>query len=128
LQTTGIGIDEGLIRYGDYSSEAGYANMQQLLAASPDIDGVFACSDLMAIGAMEAIREQNRSVPDDIAVVGFDDITLASYCSPPLTTIRQDLAKSGNVLVRNLMQYLQDGIITHTILPVELVVRKSTRP
>jgi DNA-binding LacI/PurR family transcriptional regulator len=128
LQATGIGVDANLVRYGDYTSEAGYAHMQELLAASPDIDGVFSCSDSMAIGAMEAIREQGRRVPDDIAVVGFDDITLASYCSPPLTTIRQNLVKSGDMLVRNLMQYLQDGIITRTILPVELVIRKSTRP
>jgi DNA-binding LacI/PurR family transcriptional regulator len=81
----------------------------------------------MAIGAMEAIRERGRRVPDDVAVVGFDDIQLAAYCSPPLTTVRQNLLKAGEALVRNLMQYLQDGIITRTILPVELVVRKSTR-
>jgi DNA-binding LacI/PurR family transcriptional regulator len=82
----------------------------------------------MAIGAMEALRESGRHVPDDISVVGFDDIQLATYCSPPLTTIRQALGKAGEALVNNLMQYLKDNIITRTILPVELVVRKSSDP
>jgi DNA-binding LacI/PurR family transcriptional regulator len=127
LQKGGVEVNPVLINYGDYTSEAGYAQMRDLLEQVPDIDGVFACSDLMAIGAMEAIRERGRRVPDDVAVVGFDDIQLAAYCSPPLTTVRQNLLKAGEALVRNLMQYLQDGIITRTILPVELVVRKSTQ-
>lgn len=127
LQKAGIEVNLALVSYGDYTGEAGYAQMRDLLAQVPEIDGVFACSDLMAIGAMEAIRERGRRVPDDVAVVGFDDIQLAAYCSPPLTTVRQNLLKAGEALVRNLMQYLQDGIITRTILPVELVVRKSTR-
>ena len=126
LQKSGIGSDPALVSYGDYTSESGYAQMRRLLEQVSDLDGVFACSDVMAIGAMEAIREHGRSVPDDVAVVGFDDIQLAAYCSPPLTTIRQNLLKGGEVLVQNLMQYLQDGIITRTILPVELVTRKST--
>ncbi len=127
LQQAGIGSDPMLVSYGDYTSEAGYAQMRTLLEQTSDIDGVFACSDLMAIGAMEAIREHGRSVPDDVAVVGFDDIQLAAYCSPPLTTVRQNLFKAGEILVRNLMQHLQDGIITRSILPVDLIVRKSTR-
>jgi len=128
LENAGVGVDPALVSYGDYTSEAGYAQMRDLLEQVPDVDGVFACSDLMAIGAMEAIRERDRRVPNDVAVVGFDDIQLAAYCSPPLTTVRQNLLKGGEALVRNLMQYLQDGIITRTILPVELVIRKSTRP
>jgi DNA-binding LacI/PurR family transcriptional regulator len=126
LREAGCDVDPALVSYGDYTGEAGYAQMRDLLEQSSDIDGVFACSDLMAIGAMEAIREQGRRVPEDVAVVGFDDIQLAAYCSPPLTTIRQNLLTAGQALVRNLMQFLQDGFVTHTILPVELVVRKSS--
>jgi DNA-binding LacI/PurR family transcriptional regulator len=128
LQEAGRQVDSSLVSYGDYSSQSGYQNMQKLLAQAPDVDGVFACSDLMAIGAMEAVRESGRHVPGDISVVGFDDIQLATYCSPPLTTIRQALGKAGKALVNNLMQYLKDTIITRTILPVELVVRKSSDP
>jgi DNA-binding LacI/PurR family transcriptional regulator len=128
LQEAGHQVNSSLVIYGDYSSQSGYQSMQKLLAQVPEIDGVFACSDLMAIGAMEALRENGRHVPGEISVVGFDDISLAAYCSPPLTTIRQNLSKAGEALVRNLVQYLKDRIITRTILPVELVVRKSSDP
>ena len=102
--------------------------MQKLLLQAPDLDAVFACSDLMAIGAMEALRESGRHVPQDISVVGFDDIAPASHCSPPLTTIRQNAYKMGEVLIHNLVQYLKDTITTTAILPVELIVRKSSDP
>jgi DNA-binding LacI/PurR family transcriptional regulator len=126
LQEAGIAFDPKLVSYGDYSSKAGYGMMKSLLEQTPEIDGAFACSDLIAIGAMEALREKGRRVPYDTAVVGFDDIPLAEHCSPPLTTIRQNILKAGEVTVRHLMQFLEDGIITRTILPVELVIRKST--
>jgi DNA-binding LacI/PurR family transcriptional regulator len=128
LQEAGYAIGSVLVVYGDYTCCSGYENMQKLLTQAPELDGVFVCSDLMAIGAMEALREYGRRVPEDVSVVGFDDIPLAEYCSPPLTTIRQNISKAGEVLVRNLIQYLQDGIFTRTILPVELVVRKSSDP
>lgn len=80
----------------------------------------------MAIGALEALREEGKRVPENVAVIGYDDIPLATYCSPPLTAIRQNITKTGRILVHNLMQYLQDHLITKTILPVELVVRKSS--
>ena len=128
LQEASRSIDAALVTYGDYTSRSGYEHMQKLLAQSPKLDGVFVCSDLMAIGAMEALRECGRRVPEDVSVVGFDDVPLAAHCSPPLTTIRQNLPKAGEALVRNLTQYLQDRIITRTILPVELVVRKSSDP
>ena len=127
LQEAGFAFDPRIVSYGDYSSKAGYGMTKKLLEQAPQIDALFACSDLIAIGAMEALREKGRRVPQDVAVVGFDDIPLAEHCSPPLTTIRQNILKAGEVMVRNLMQFLEDGIITRTILPVELVVRKSTR-
>jgi DNA-binding LacI/PurR family transcriptional regulator len=128
LQKGNRALDPALVKYGDYTSQSGYDSMKAILANTPDVDGVFACSDLMAIGAMEAIRESGRQVAADVSVVGFDDVPLAAYCSPPLTTIRQPLAKAGETLVQNLVQYLQDKIITRAILPVELVVRKSSLP
>jgi DNA-binding LacI/PurR family transcriptional regulator len=128
LREAGHTLVRSLVTYGDYTSQSGYERMQKLLTQAPDLDAVFVCSDLMALGAMEALRESGRHVPEEISVVGFDDIPLAAYCSPPLTTIRQHISKAGEVLVHNLLQYVRDKIITTTILPVELVVRKSSDP
>lgn len=128
LQKSNLPVDPALVKYGDYTSQSGYDSMKAILTSTKDVDGVFACSDLMAIGAMEAIRESGRQVAVDVSVVGFDDVPLAAYCSPPVTTIRQPLSKAGETLVHNLVQYLKDKTITRTILPVELVVRKSSDP
>lgn len=128
LEKFGLCLEASQITHGDYSSRSGYLRMQKLLDQAPDLDGVFCCSDFLAIGAMEALREKGRNVPQEISVVGFDDISLSAYCSPPLTTIRQHLLKAGETLVRNLIQFLSDGTVTRTILPVELIVRKSSDP
>jgi DNA-binding LacI/PurR family transcriptional regulator len=127
LREHGYAIDPALVTYGDYTHESGYEAMQRLLQQVPALDAVFANSDVMAVGAMEALGETGRNVPKDVSVVGYDD-TIGAHCNPPLTTIRQDIAKLGRVLVHNLMQHLEDGIITTTVLPVELVVRKSSDP
>ena len=126
LQKAGLPLDPALVSYGSYSSSSGYNRMTDLLAQNHDIDAVFACSDLIAFGAISAIRESGRCVPHDISVVGFDDIPLTEHSDPPLTTISQNISKAGEILVHNLMQYLTDGIISHTVLPVKLVERKST--
>jgi DNA-binding LacI/PurR family transcriptional regulator len=128
LQEAGHAADRSLCVYGDYTRRSGYEGMQKLLVQAPDLDAVFVCSDLMAIGAMEALRESGRHVPQDISIVGFDDIAPASCCSPPLTTIRQNAYKIGEMLIHNLVQYLKDTITTTAIVPVELIVRKSSDP
>jgi DNA-binding LacI/PurR family transcriptional regulator len=125
LERSGFETDAALIDFGDYASQSGNRMMGGMLEKNPDIDAVFACSDLMAIGAMEAVRKSGRRVGRDVAVVGFDDIPMAAYCSPPLTTIAQDIIKIGEILVHNLMRYLEDGVISKAILPVRLVVRES---
>lgn len=125
LREAGRKEDRSLVVFGDYTSQSGNGMMTRLLEKNPDIDAVCACSDLMAIGAMEAIRKSGRSVGTDVAVVGFDDIPMAAYCSPPLTTIAQDIIKIGEILIHNLVRYLQDGAISKTIVPVRLVVRES---
>jgi alanine racemase len=99
--------------------------MKQLLVQAPDLDAVFVNSDLMAIAAIEAIREQGYRVPKDIAVVGYDDLSIAEYSNPPLTTIRQNIPMAGKLLAQNLIQYLQTGMVTNVSIPVELTVRKS---
>jgi DNA-binding LacI/PurR family transcriptional regulator len=83
---------------GDWSPDSGYQH-GQILAVIPDVTAVFVASDEMAFGVIRALRERGRSVPDDVSIVGVDDIALAAYCSPPLTTVRQDLYRSAAAAV-----------------------------
>lgn len=125
LQNTGRNVDPNLLAYGDYSYVSGIDSMQRLMDQSPDLDAVFANSDLMAIGAINAIQNRGKRVPEDIAVIGYDDLPIAMYNNLPLTTIRQNIPLAGKLLAQNLIQYIQTGVITNVTLPVELVIRKS---
>ena len=100
--------------------------MKRLLKKSADIDAVFVNSDLMAIAAMDTIREHGKRVPEDIAVVGYDNLSITEHSNPPLTTISQNIPLAGKLLAQNLVQYLQSGMATNVTTPVELIVRKST--
>jgi DNA-binding LacI/PurR family transcriptional regulator len=106
--------------------------MRELLATNPDLTAVFAYNDLMAIGAIRAIRSAGRQVPDDVSVVGFDDVDLAAYVDPPLTTIAQSTAEMGRWAFERLARLLAapdgDGGDEIVRLPVKLVVRASTGP
>lgn len=126
LRAAGYTLDAALVAYGDYSSESGDETMRRLLKQAPDLDAVFVNSDLMAIAALGVLRELGRRVPEEVAVVGYDDIPLAAHCGPPLTTIRQNIQEAGRLLAHNLVQYLETGIITNVTMPVELVVRESS--
>ncbi|WP_035702146.1 LacI family DNA-binding transcriptional regulator, partial [Glycomyces tenuis] len=111
---------------GDFTAPSGVEAMRQLLADEPDLDAVFVASDLMAHGALTALRESGRTVPGDVAVIGFDDIALASYCEPPLTTVRQPITEIGRTLARHMLRLLGgEEVEPSTILPTELVVRES---
>ncbi len=125
LRESGRRADPALIAYGDFSNTSGAVAMRQLLGQAPDLDAVFVNSDLMALEAMEVIREQGRRVPEDVAVVGYDDLSIAQHSNPPLTTIRQNIPLAGKLLAQNLIQYLQAGVVTNVSIPVELIVRKS---
>jgi DNA-binding LacI/PurR family transcriptional regulator len=125
LKEAGKGNDSALIAYGDFSNTSGAEAMKKLLEQAPDLDAIFVNSDLMAIAAMDVIREEGRRVPDDIAVVGYDDLSIAEHSNPPLTTIRQNIPMAGKLLAQNLIQYLQTGVVTNMSIPVELIVRKS---
>jgi len=125
LRNAAIPVDPDLVAYADYSDISAAAIMRQLLERAPDLDAVFVNSDLMALAAMRAIREHGRRVPDDIAIVGYDDISLARYSDPPLTTIRQNGPLAGRLLAQNLIQHLQTGVVTSVTIPAELVERGS---
>jgi DNA-binding LacI/PurR family transcriptional regulator len=125
LRKAGREIDPTFIAYGDFSNTSGAAVMKELLEQAPELDAVFVNGDLMAIAAMDVIREKGRQVPDDIAVVGYDNLSIAEHSNPPLTTIRQNIPMAGKLLAQNLIQYLQTGVVTNVSIPVELIVRKS---
>ena len=127
LSNAGIALDPALIVYGDYSSPSGSKLAHKLIEQAPDLDSIFANSDLMAIGAINELLEMGYRVPDDIAVVGYDDLSLAQYSHPPLTTVRQNIPEAGRMLVTNLINYLETGIVTNVSIPVNLIVRKSTQ-
>jgi DNA-binding LacI/PurR family transcriptional regulator len=109
---------------GDFSIAGGQAAMSRLLQADPHIDAVFAASDLTALGAMQAITERGLSIPDDIAVVGFDDIPEAGRAQPALTTVRQPIEDLGRAMARTLLRRIHGTDATRvTVLPVEIVAR-----
>jgi len=127
LREAGIDPDPALVEHVGWTPSKGAADagMVRLLESAPDLDAVFANSDLIAIAALDALRSAGRSVPDDVAVVGYDDVALARHTNPPLTTIRQNGLLAGKLLAQNLIQHLQTGIVTDVSIPAELVVRES---
>ena len=108
------------------TEEAGYAACRALLDRSADFDAIFAASDLIAMGAMRALAEAGRRVPQDVKIVGFDDIPAASVTNPPLTTIVQDLKGAGELLVETLMARIEERDPPPPTLPTRLVARGST--
>ncbi|MEV4753397.1 LacI family DNA-binding transcriptional regulator [Streptosporangium amethystogenes] len=112
-----------IVAVGDFTRESGTSAMRQLLADDPELDAVFVANDLMALGALTALRQAGRQVPGDVAVVGFDDIPAASYTEPPLTTVRQPTVEMGRRLARMVLDLEEKAQV---MLPTELVVRGST--
>jgi LacI family transcriptional regulator len=118
-------IDEALIVEGDFSELGGYAAMQRLIPHQPD--AVFVASDTMAFGALRALREAGLSVPDDVAVLGFDDLPTSALSDPPLTTVRQPIRRVGAQAVEILIDILANGPEPprRITLSTELVIRSS---
>jgi LacI family transcriptional regulator len=129
LQAAGIAVEEELIAKGDFQHEGGYRAVQQLLSLEQPPTAIFACNDLMAVGALCAIHEANLRVPQDFSVIGYDNIPLASYTVPRLTTIAQPGRLIGQMAVEQLVGRLQNSGVDarHRMLPVSLVERDSCR-
>jgi len=127
LERATLSFDEGLVRYGDFREESGRVAMKQLLDLPEPPTAVFVASDLVAFGALVAIRQRGLIVPDDVALVGFDDVRLAHYVDPPLTTMRLPAYELGYKAATLLTQLIggetaeEQGILLQT----ELVVRQS---
>jgi DNA-binding LacI/PurR family transcriptional regulator len=115
-----------IVAVGDFTRESGETAMRQLLEDDPGLDAVFVASDLMALGALRALAQAGRRVPEDVAVVGFDDFELARYTDPQLTTIRQPIVELGRTLARQLLRLVAGAAIESAlVLPTSLVVRDS---
>lgn len=128
LEAHGIPVDPGLIAHASFTRRSGYLAMKEFLVRSVDFDAVFAGNDNSAEGALQAMREAGIRVPDDVALVGFDDVPTAQQLDPQLTTVHQDVAERG-ALATNLLLDIIEGKVTEPqqiILATRLVIRRST--
>jgi DNA-binding LacI/PurR family transcriptional regulator len=128
MEQAGLAVDPQLVVEADFTHEGGARAMRDLLAARPDIDGLFAASDPMAAGALSEILAAGRLVPDDVAVVGYDDSPIAAATRPPLTSVRQPIEEMGREMARLLIEAIERGERTtrRIVLATELVLRAST--
>jgi LacI family transcriptional regulator len=127
LMLAGITPDQNLVRYGNFEPDSGYKAMRELLHVDPLPTAVFGMNDMMAIGAMSAIQEAGLRVPEDIAVVGFDDDRFAAFTNPPLTTVREsqrELGQQAGELLIEIMNGIEPSQ-PHLLLPTQMVIRKS---
>lgn len=131
LADCGVPISEELIIDGDYQQRTGYLVTKNLLqSVNPTPSAIFASNDLTAFGAMDAAREHGLRIPDDISIIGFDDIPQASFVYPKLTTVRQPLEQMGQVAVRLLLEQIKDQSRPpqRVLLATELIIRDSCGP
>lgn len=130
LETAGIAVDPALVLEGDFYHESGFESGRHLLALEDRPTAIFVSSDQMAFGLYEAVRRAGLRVPEDVSVVGFDDLPEARWASPPLTTVRQPLAEMGSLAARTALALVRgEPLDTPRIeLATELVVRDSTAP
>ena len=128
LEANGLGANQ-LIINGDFSEESGFRAAQAILGMNPRPDAIFAANDMMAIGCLSALAEAGVNVPGDIAVGGFDDIPMARYVSPPLSTVRVRIAELGETAMERLAQMIESGedmvVPPRHVAGTELVVRAS---
>lgn len=137
LDAAGRGVDPDLVEEGDFTEEGGRRAMAALLARRPDLDAVFAGSDVMAAGARLVLREAGRRIPEDVALVGYDDSVIARHMEPALTSVRQPIVEMGREMTRLLLDEIANrspggraparpGRVRQLVLPTELVVRDSS--
>ncbi|MFJ4843765.1 MULTISPECIES: LacI family DNA-binding transcriptional regulator [unclassified Streptomyces] len=127
LHAAGVVADEGLVAAGDFTEDGGRAAMRELLRRRPGLDAVFAASDVTASGAILELRAAGRRIPDDVAVIGFDDSIVARHTDPPLTSVRQPIEEMGHRMAKLLLDEIaQFGTgRQEVVLPTRLVVRQS---
>lgn len=128
LSKHNIALQPQLVVQASFLENSGKLAVDELCQRHTPFDGIFACSDLLAMTSINSLREKNYRVPDDIKVVGYDDIELARYFHPPLTTIRQSIVQAGNVLVETLLKLIENQDKEEPrLLTTELIVRASSQ-
>jgi DNA-binding LacI/PurR family transcriptional regulator len=126
LVAAGLDHDGLVVAFGDYSEDSGERAMRDVLALGPAPDAVFAASDLMAVGALRVLREAGMRVPDDVALVGFDDSPVCRHTDPALTSVHQPVEEMGRVMADLLLATIAgEPVPSRTVLPARLVVRTS---
>lgn len=127
MQSAGRSLDPSLEAEGDFTQEGGVRAMRALLQRHPELDAVFVASDLMAAGALQVLNATERRVPDDVAIVGFDDSPIALMAVPPLSTVRQSIEEMGREMVRLILESIdeRDRAPRQVILATELILRGS---
>jgi LacI family transcriptional regulator len=128
LERAGVTFDPALVRYGDFMHEGGFARAVELLERPDPPTAIFAGSDQQAFGVYEAARQRGLRIPEDLSVVGFDELPVARWASPPLTTIRQPLAEMGNHAAQMLGELIEDRPLwsNRVELSTEIILREST--
>ncbi|MCD9904067.1 LacI family transcriptional regulator [Streptomyces sp. MT29] len=129
LAAAGLPPDERLIAPADFTEEGGARAMRELLARRPHLDAVFAASDVMAAGARQVLREADRRIPEDVALIGFDDSVVARHMHPALTSVRQPIEEMGRRMAQLLLEEIAGRVGEErptVVLPTELVVRDSS--
>jgi LacI family repressor for deo operon, udp, cdd, tsx, nupC, and nupG len=130
LQQAKVRVNPALMGTGDFSVESGIRATEGFLASGAEFTAIFCANDEMAIGAMQALRARGLRIPQDVSLVGFDDIRFARYTDPPLTTVVQPKEELGRQAMRSLLEILENphAPLTKRVLATELVVRGSTAP
>jgi DNA-binding LacI/PurR family transcriptional regulator len=126
LEAAGLGVDETLIVEGNFSHHSGYEGMKELLPRG--VDAVFASNDITARGVLQALQEAQVCVPDDIALIGFDDLPTAMHVTPKLTTVHQPIEEKGALAASILVDLIEkpDSTSRQVLLPTQLIVRESS--
>jgi LacI family transcriptional regulator len=128
FERAGIAFDRALVRHGDFQHEGGFQAGRELLDLDPRPTAIFSCNDQQALGVYEAARQRGLRIPQDLSVVGFDDLPVARWVSPPLTTVRQPLAEMGRAAAQMLGELIENRPLPsrRVELATELITREST--
>lgn len=125
LASEGLNYDPEIVQTPLSSRYEGADSVENLIERGVDFDAIVAASDIIALGAIQALQRYGRRVPEDVAVIGYDDIDVASFSSPQLSTVRQDVIKAGNMLVSKVLRMMDGHRATSERLPTELIIRGS---
>jgi len=125
LREAGLESDSALQVHANNTEEAAYAAVQDLVATGQSLDAVFAVTDVLAVGAMRALADAGRRVPEDISVVGFDDLPRAAFVNPPLTTVQQNIREASEGMVKAIVGLIEGDSVQSVQMQPKLIVRKS---